>query len=172
METNLENTSLELLDECGIHKLPVDLHAIMEHQNILYQEEALDDELSGFCAKKGKNGSITVNSTHHSNRQRFTIAHEIGHLVLHCSGNESLFIDKQVFNRDHKSGLGESVQEVEANRFASCLLMPEPFIIKSLLNIKGILKEEHIHMLASEYEVSAMAMCYRLNKLGHINFFI
>ena len=53
---------------------------------------------------------IGVNSRHHRNRQRFTIAHEIAHLVLHTDGAHADY-------RDVVSSQATDPKEIEANRF-------------------------------------------------------
>jgi len=58
----------------------------------------------------------------------FTIAHEIGHFILH-HGESDLFIDTTyVAFRDSESTKGENRAEIQANQFAAALLMPALFI--------------------------------------------
>ena len=70
---------------------------------------------------------IGVNEDHHSNRQRFSIAHEIAHFVLH---HGDTYIDKgyRVHFRDLESGSGTKREEMEANAFAAALLMPAVWV--------------------------------------------
>ena len=60
-----------------------------------------------------------INSYHSRVRQRFSIAHEIGHARLHVSdGKDKLFVDppaRQLF-RDADGSLGEDTREVQANQ--------------------------------------------------------
>lgn len=161
----------EVIDGFNIKKIPVDLEEILKTNNISLDHEDLEDHLSGYCMKSSGNASVTINQNHHSNRQNFTIAHELGHLFLHCE-DEGVFIEQQSFNRDKQSSTGEIKEEVEANRFASCLLMPEKFVREIAISYKGSISEKEVNDMANEFEVSSMAMCYRLNKLGIINFFL
>jgi len=64
----------------------------------------------------------TYNDPHPLVRQRFSIAHEIGHFILHQKQGQ-LFIDKtyKVFLRDQLSSSGENIQEIQANQFAAAL---------------------------------------------------
>src|SRR6476646_9995726 len=75
--------------------------------------------------------TIGINSYHSRVRQRFSIAHEIGHAQLHISsGKDKLFVDppaRQLF-RDADASLGEDPREVQANQYAAALLMPRPFV--------------------------------------------
>ena len=76
---------------------------------------------------------IGVNSLHHSNRRRFTVAHECGHLLLHAG---ETFIDKsfRVNWRDGVSSLAVDRHEIEANQFAAELLMPFEMVVADLRN--------------------------------------
>jgi Zn-dependent peptidase ImmA (M78 family) len=73
----------------------------------------------------GLSKKINDNSTHAPVRQRFTIAHEIGHYAMHVkkSMDSPLFIDRLVAFRDDESSAGSDWEEVEANTFAVALLM-------------------------------------------------
>ena len=86
-----------------------------------------DDELSGMVYIKEGTPIIGVNSLHHPNRQRFTIAHELGHLELHRPMiTSSVHVDKNfpALMRDPRTATGTERIEIDANRFAAELLMP------------------------------------------------
>jgi Zn-dependent peptidase ImmA (M78 family) len=68
--------------------------------------------------------------------------------------------------RNHVSSEAIDPKEIEANRFAAALLMPVPFLEKSLKARRLPLRESGIQELAREYGVSAQAMNYRLANLG------
>lgn len=99
-----------------------------------------------------KTWTIKVNRHEHRNRQRFTIAHEIAHFVLHRDviGNE--LVDDTFY----RSGLSEQ-REFEANALAAEILMPWP-LIKSLM-ADG---ERDIDILAGKLQVSSAALKIRL----------
>lgn len=73
-----------------------------------------EDDLSGAIHHENK--QIYVNRRHHVTRQRFTMAHEIAHAVLHADQGSILDYRKTMSSPDRK--------EMEANRFAADLLMP------------------------------------------------
>ena len=76
----------------------------------------------------GKNGGL--NSAHHIHHQRFMIAHEIGHFVLH---EGKMYVDTPTVRfRDSVSGLAIDNEEIESNGFAAELLMPRKVLEKSL----------------------------------------
>lgn len=95
-------------------------------------------------------------------RQNFTIAHEIGHFALgHLTPDKPVFRDtSEVF-----TGRVKDWQEVEANRFAAELLMPEK-LVKSSIQRDGV---NRIQDLAARFGVSQSAMHWRLVNLGMLS---
>lgn len=82
----------------------------------------IDPNISGaiqYDDEKKTNPVIFINSIHPINRQRFTLAHELGHFFLHNGGK--LRIDNLNYADDNKNVR----EEVEANYFAASLLMPK-----------------------------------------------
>jgi len=113
-----------------------------------------DDGISGMI-KKEENGSyaIYVNEDHHINRQRFTIAHEIAHFLLHKPLIGNGIVDDALY----RSGLGNTI-ESEANAKAAKILMPISLLSQISL-IKADIKE-----LAKKFQVSKAAMAIRLGE--------
>lgn len=121
---------------------------------------------------------VTVNRGHHLNRQRFTQAHELGHILL--GHDKALNIsegsiqseqenDHIVLYRNDNSSLGFDWREVEANHFAACLLMPQEVLEGEIESIGSpFLTEENITLLATKFGVSVSAMTIRLSKLGYL----
>ncbi len=101
---------------------------------------------------------IQYRSTESDVRQRFTIAHELGHFVL---GHGGAYRD----NPDNFSLANHDPLEVSANRFAAELLMPED-VLNYLVIKRGI---NGIAKLADMLQVSQVAMQYRLKNLGWIS---
>ncbi len=129
----------------------------------------LGDDISGVLVVEGNSGTIGYDPTQAPVRQRFTIAHEIGHFVLHTS-TSGVFIDKRytaVFRRDQDSATGEHLEEIQANQFAASLLMPEDLLLSELRNHHFDLGDEQgLRELADRFQVSAQAMSIRLSGLG------
>lgn len=99
---------------------------------------------------------ITYNPLESPVRQRFTIAHELGHHVLnHGVGDRVAPANFTMTSSDPK--------EVAANQFAAELLMPGNFV-RAVVEVQKIrsLKE-----LAKIFNVSTAAMGYRLRELGY-----
>ncbi|HMF55556.1 MAG TPA: ImmA/IrrE family metallo-endopeptidase, partial [Pyrinomonadaceae bacterium] len=104
---------------------------------------------------------ILVNSTQPVERQRYSIGHEIAHLLLH---DEELIVLHPHYYRRHFDQ-----REIDAEAFAAEVLMPRDLIEQSIKNlkIKGPL-EESVFLLSYLYQVSFTAMATRLYNLNMI----
>jgi len=122
----------------------------------------LKDNESGMIIQDNGEVNIYVKSSDTLERQRFTIAHELGHYVCgHLRENKKMFRDgNKEYSRDNYD-----LEEYEANNYAAKLLMPEDkvnFLIEQE-NITDIIK------MAQIFKVSLKAMIIRLKNLGWIN---
>ena len=158
-----------LLDIHGLTTAPVSVEKIARLLGARLRFSPLDEELSGMIYIKGDTPIIGVNSQHHPNRQRFTIAHEIGHLLLHRDEIiDQVHVDKRfpVLMRDANSATGTERMEIEANQFAAELLMPS-FLLSEMLNKQGfdIDDEEPLERLAKKFRVSRQALEFRIRNL-------
>ena len=107
--------------------------------------------------KGGKSGwTILVNSSDSPRRARFTVAHEIGHFLLHkdIASQYGRIVDDAHYRSEQISDFRES----EANRFAADLLMPWN-LIKQTVETPEITSVEQ---MADLFEVSKVAMAIRL----------
>lgn len=172
-ELEIQQTANEILRNAGAgENLPVDLTAIMTGHSFDYSEEEIEDMISSYVVSKGNKRHICLKSSLKDERKRFEAAHAIGHIFLHGDLEKSLFIEKQAYNRDSNSFVREIPEEVEANHFASCLLMPEQLVYDVVVKTKGPINESDIKTFAKKFNVTPMTMCLRLNRLGYINFFL
>lgn len=166
-----EQKATALLEELKIDKAPVPVERIAKHLGAVLRYEPFEGsaDVSGMLFRDDTRTVIGVNATHAKTRQRFTIAHECGHLALH-DGN--MYVDARVNFRNAISGHGIDPEEIEANQFAAALLMPQPLVLgalrKALKNDAsrdaGLVADE----LARVFEVSKQAMDIRLQNLGLI----
>ena len=159
----------KLLKKAGLSGIPVDVERVAEHLGLKIIVQPLDDEYSGYLTVKEKN--IVVNSAHSPVRQRFTIAHEIGHFQLHCQQADTpMFVDKTVYFRAPQFSDEARAQEREANYFAAELLMPEESLAEYLdahpMNASAYSRE--VRELADKFKVSKQAMEFRLRDLGFV----
>lgn len=142
----------------------IDLRRIAESLGATVVEEPfIGAGMSGVLIREpGKRPIIGVNKGDVEPRKRFTIAHELGHLLLH---NDPYHVDTQIHLRDRRSSTAESIAEVEANQFAANLLMPARMLQKDLLAMDVIDIDGAAEELAAKYGVSLQAMTLRIAKL-------
>ena len=158
-----------VLERFAIKAEPVPVDRIAKLMGAQLRYSPLDDELSGMIYIKDQTPIIGVNSMHHPNRQRFTIAHEIGHLEMHRALlSDAVHVDKQfqVLMRDGTSSQGVNDIEVEANRFAAELLVPTFLLDKYLAGkMIDIHDDSLLANLAKKFRVSTQTLAFRINKL-------
>ncbi len=144
-------------------KFSISVEQIAKKLGIKIIPHAFSDDISGVFFKKDGKLFLGVNKKHHENRQRFTIAHEIGHYILHST--DVLHYDNEP-DLDGVYFRAEDIysdNEREANHFAAELLMPSELIEKCIqADIKSI------SQLAARFNVSEEAMRYRLINLRYL----
>jgi Zn-dependent peptidase ImmA (M78 family) len=162
----IDQKTTDLLQKLNLLSTPVDVEAVARKLGAEVVYGDLEDDMSGFLLRERGVVTIAVNSLHHPNRQRFTIAHECGHLHLHGDHGDRLWVDKAystIFYRDSNSSTGDKLAEIQANQFAAGLLMPEVFLTEHLTQE---LSDVDIFRLALRFQVSEQAMTLRLVSLG------
>jgi len=163
----LDARATKLLRKHNLLQVPIDVEGVARHLGARVVFDELDDDVSGLLLREKGASTIAVNKSHHPNRQRFTLAHECGHLYLHADKGDRLWLDKTLFFRDGSSHSGDQFSEVEANQFAAGLLMPEELILDALGKGRPI-SELDVIRLAMRFGVSERAMTVRLISLGLI----
>lgn len=158
-----------ILSSIGINNLPIDVESIAQTRGLNIISYPLESKISGILVISQGNATIGYNKTESRQRQRFTIAHELGHFELHKDLTQ-IFYDKS-FKIMYRSGdkvQGESARiEREANAFAAAILMPEEILKNEIKKIEFDLgSEESITSLAQKFDVSTTAMHYRILNLG------
>lgn len=143
----------EVLD---IEQLIQEISHREEDAPISINKTPMDNNLSGSLSYKDGVWIMTVNSKQHPKRQRFTLAHELAHYILHKEKNTE-FQDSTFFRGNNMDSL-----EYMANDFAATLLMPDDKVNELIK--KGI---RNIGELAEKFDVSAAAMKYKVEKLGY-----
>jgi Zn-dependent peptidase ImmA (M78 family) len=141
---------------------PVNVVGLATALGIRVYETFLDPQVSGVLKAENGGYSIAVNAGHPTTRQRFTVAHELGHYMLHRNLIGEGISDSVAY-RSANSGqyfnqrIGPS-EETEANRFAANLLMPRELLTPSATD--GVNTGD----LARLFGVSEQAMAIRLNR--------
>jgi Zn-dependent peptidase ImmA (M78 family) len=166
----IQMTAEGLLAQHHVLAPPVPIKQIAKACGARIFYQALEGDLSGFLYRENGQAVIGVNTHHAGTRQLFTIAHELGHLLLHAC--ESVHVDHsfRLQMRNHVSSEGTSDQEIEANLFAAELLMPEAFLRQDLARESALSwhGDEFLATLARRYGVSLQALMIRLSRLGYI----
>jgi Zn-dependent peptidase ImmA (M78 family) len=137
-----------ILEKLSIKEPPVPIEAVAKFFGIhIISYPKFPDSISGTIIKDDDLHAIGVNENHPRVRQRFTIAHELGHYIM---GHDTNKILDDTFDKN-------SDQEKEANKFAGEILMP-------LKILKDDIEKQvyDIPTLAKRYEVSEQAMSVRL----------
>jgi Zn-dependent peptidase ImmA (M78 family) len=160
-----------LITTLGITEAPVNVEEVAKHLGLRVISMELEEDVSGVLITKPEMSCIVIRKNDAVQRQRFSIAHEIGHFVLRhqFESGEHVHVDRgfRVSRRDKRSSSGTDAKEIEANQFAAALLMPSWIVMD---NIKAIgsddLNDEHVTDLARKFKVSEQAMTIRLSVLG------
>lgn len=145
-------------------KYPVNVEALAMALGIDVRYVALGKDVSGMIERnKGGKYVISINEDDYETRQRFTLAHELGHFIYHKNKMENGIDDDRAYRstdvgKYHNTQIGRR-EEIQANRFAANLLMPANLIRK--------LQQEELSVedMAQRLEVSPKAMEIRLNGL-------
>jgi Zn-dependent peptidase ImmA (M78 family) len=144
----------ELLEKAGISTAPIPVHELAARCGVLVLTHSFPDALSGLVIELDAGAIIGVNAQHAHVRQRFTTAHELGHHLLGHA--ERFHID---VTDGHQPGY-DYRSERAANDFAAELLMPRRILAREFK------LDDRTPILANAFEVSEIAMGYRLVNLG------
>lgn len=163
-DCEIEELAVKTLKDAGRYCVPVDVLNLAEELGLdVYSAKFSNQSVSGMIRKESGRIVIYYNENHHSNRARFTVAHEIGHYVLkhmkYCKSISDSQLD--MFRRDDDYVDKQNYRfEVEANKFAAALLMPSEFVVETWNETDGDVEE-----IARKFRVSEAAMGYRIDRL-------
>lgn len=147
-----------ILNQLWDRSIPVNIERII-HLLSIDMIKVRDNSLKGSGYADLQNGRriIAINASECNERQRFTMAHELGHHAL----MHSLPRD-----RDEVASYGIDYFEIEANNFAAEILMPREYITADIDRFSSN-GQIDVPSLAKRYNVSYDAMYFRLKNLGH-----
>lgn len=167
--TRIDDSVRELLRATGQTAPPVDVYKIADYLGLVLVKTNMADDVSGMLIREEGASTVGINKSHHPNRQRFTLAHEVGHYQLHRG--RPLIVDSPVrINlRDRTSGMATDREEMEANRFAAELLMPSELVLDQVARASVGSVDDLKDRLAAKFKVSPEAMGYRLVNLGIVS---
>jgi len=152
------NDIVKLLEEEKlINGCVVDIQKLIEREGVkIKYDDTLTSNQSGYLKKDNNSWIIGVNNKHNRKRQRFTLAHEFAHYVLHRDDND-IFEDEIFFRDNNLTSI-----EYAANEYAAKILMPENLVRGNI-----IAGETDIEDLADKFGVSVLAMKNRILSLGY-----
>ena len=135
----------------GIEPIP-DLVEVLEGRGVKVLSVALADSIDGLTARVRRTRGnalpvIVVNGSHWVERQRFTIAHELGHMVLSVVG-------------------GKVDGEKAAHRFAGAFLMPAEALWSEVGKRRTSVGWRELFDLKQLFGVNVQALTYRCKDLG------
>lgn len=157
----IEIEAQKILDNLNIKSRPVPVEEIAFAKKIKISR-APSKEFSGMLIRKDGHALIGVNNSEADVRQRFSVAHELGHFFLHPQ--DDTFVD---YRKELKEAEIKSHKETEADQFAAALLMPKKFLEEDVKNLScNNISDKEIRLLCNRYEVSEKAMTFRLINLN------
>lgn len=155
------------LDQGTIEKIqgaqdgaPIRLSAIANTLGLKVISTTLPNGISGEIRPDPENAGhyiIRVNRNDSARRQRFTVAHEIGHFLLHREEIGDGITDDVLY----RSSLSDR-REAQANRIAADLLMPQNLVDEWMDRARTLRVDNVIGFLADKFNVSEAAMKIRL----------
>lgn len=160
-------TALELLNEFGdSNEIPINLNNLLKNIGISalpmdftsLEEKISKGHILGLVLSTDKDAVIYYSQNDTPNRQRFTIAHELGHICSHLKPdtNDYPYIDWRIEEE------AENIDEKKANIFAGELLIPLHKLKEIYLSMNFPSSKE----LAAIFGISINVMEERLKHLG------
>lgn len=169
----VERIARQTLVDHGLFSFPVNPVVLAKRLGARVVHAVFSEpKYSGLVAKRDNNVTILVKDSDAPVRKRFTVAHEIGHSILHLhdASGEIIDTDADFFRGAESAGTPWTVrrsQEYEANLFAAALLMPAELVREAWMDLPS--KDRGVETMAEIFQVSSEAMGYRLDTLGLTN---
>lgn len=142
---------------------PVDVKALANAMGLMIKEAYLPEDISGMIEPDGASYTITVNARHSDTQKRFTIAHEIGHYVMHEGligdgiGDDNKYQNVEISGRFLNTHIGPK-EESDANTIAVSVLMPNELLKRHVQEMAGGNLNEIIQQLSDTFRVSRKSM--------------
>lgn len=151
----------ELINKLGLdNPASIAIEDLIAYHDGIVQEIPLTNCDGRMVMKNGKS-IVSLNSNiDFPQRKRFVLAHELGHMLLH-GGIEATFSDDYSTLEGYKHG----PQEIEANDFASTLLMPVELFRAACFKKK--FSPDLLRQLADVFNTSITSTAYRYIDLGN-----
>lgn len=147
----IEEVALAVRDawELGHNPIPDFVDTLEEHGiRVIVTPYIGKERFDGLAARVGEVPVIAIGSEWPGDRQRFTLAHELGHLIL----------------RGRLSG--ELNEEKACDRFAGAFLVPKAVVLEALGAKRRWLEPRELLLLKQEYGLSMAGWTYRARDMG------
>ncbi|RLA36882.1 MAG: transcriptional regulator, partial [Gammaproteobacteria bacterium] len=138
--------------DLGLNPIP-DLIDTLESKGVMIISTSIEakKKFDGLAGSIGDTPVVVVSAHQPGDRQRFTLAHELGHLVLH-------------------DRLADNLNEEKAcNQFAGAFLFPQKAILQHLGENRSAIEPRELFMLKHEFGLSMMAILVRASQCGVIS---
>ena len=157
----LAAAAVQVVRDTGMTPRDLNLAAVIEKSfNIDVAVVDLGDGFDGLSARTEGARMVLASPISHLARQRFTLAHELGHLL--AGDNQGVHLDQDIF-----AGKGRAEpSEVRANAFAAAFLMPRDLLVE---RVRPGFDEAAFATLAMDLAVSPESLAYRLGGLNLID---
>ncbi|MDD5139069.1 MAG: ImmA/IrrE family metallo-endopeptidase [Verrucomicrobiales bacterium] len=162
------STLAEVVRESLELRVPIDIvEAVNRLGGTVKEVETAPGEPEATVRRTGERFEITIKKNHLPARNRFSVAHELGHLFIHMGylvnpdtwGHSSEYCDS-VYHR-----FGFNIEEAEANLFAAAFLMPEEEFRRAANELRDK-RNNPVKELANHFKTSASATLKRGQELG------
>ncbi|MBQ0720232.1 MAG: ImmA/IrrE family metallo-endopeptidase [Gammaproteobacteria bacterium] len=136
----------------GLNPIP-DMIDTLESKGVMIISTAIEakKKFDGLAGNIGKTPVVVVSAHQPGDRQRFTLAHELGHLVL-------------------RGRLAEGLSEEKAcNHFAGAFLLPQQALFQHLGENRRAIEAQELYMLKCEFGISMMGILVRAGQCGVVS---
>lgn len=150
---DIEDVAIKIREQWKLGLAPIhDLTYVMENHGIrVIGIETEEKDFDGLFVFVNNEPIIVINKNWPGDRQRFNLAHELGHFILH----NILPVDIN--------------EEKACNRYAGAFIFPKPSLIQEFGKSRSVVEWKEILLAKHEYGLSMAAVCYRLKDVGIIN---
>ena len=158
----IEGIAMNLLNSINYIDDMVDVTPIIKRQGYeIYVDDELDNNILGYTDYEKR--EIVLNANETPERRRFTLAHELGCIMLNNYTQCRYDITSNQLNI-----YANEQNDVEANYFAECILMPRNIFVREFNSIKEDI-DFKVQKLAYYFGVSKLAVYVRTNMLNLVD---
>src|ERR1044071_1225176 len=98
MKNKAQKAAQIILNNIG-YSIPVDIEKILQSYDITIRSQIMEESMSSMLVIKNGRAVIGVNQAHPATSQRFSLAHELGHYLLHAKTTQVFLDTSTIFFR-------------------------------------------------------------------------